>query len=97
MSGGYTPPDFADWDPSKPITADRALIPLGEQYEAVRRDITDPDSPVGAAIVDAVAAGGGGGGLIPDPDRPGTFIITNPGAISENPDRPGTFLIGGTP
>lgn len=30
--------------------------------------------------------------LIPDPDRPGTFIANSTARVWEDPDRPGTFL-----
>ncbi len=90
MSGGYTPPEFGDWDPTKPITADRALIPLGQQYEAVRRDVTDPESPVGAAVAAAVAAGGGGMGVVDNGD--GTLTLTSDSSYVDNGD--GTLTIG---
>ncbi|MDF2991470.1 MAG: hypothetical protein K0S37_1984 [Microbacterium sp.] len=90
----YTPPVFKDNDPRYPVV-DEKLNALGQQYQAVAEDATDTTTPVGFAIAQAASAAGGGG-LIEDPTRPGTFIITNPGAISENPERPGTFVIGGT-
>lgn len=89
----YTPPVFKDFDPAHSVTSEK-LTELGRQYEAVAEDASDTSTLVGFAIAQAASAAGGGG-LMPDPARPGTFIITNPGAISENPARPGTFLIGG--
>ena len=92
---GYVPPEFKDFDHRHAITAD-VLRQLADQYPAVARDATDTNTPVGFAIA-AAASAAGGGGLVENPARPGTFIVTNPTAIQENPDRPGTFLIGGAP
>lgn len=85
----FPEPDWADGDPSKPVTADK-LVQLGKQYATVAEDADQPDTPVGAAITRAIAAAGVGGGWTDNGD--GTITL-NPGTFIDNGD--GTITLGG--
>ncbi|MDQ1111146.1 hypothetical protein QE418_000594 [Microbacterium testaceum] len=85
----FDKPDWADGDPSKPVTAEK-LQRLGEQYDTVAVDADQPDTPVGAAVTRAIAAAGAYGGYTDNGD--GTVTL-NPGTFTDNGD--GTISLGG--
>lgn len=81
----FDKPDWADGDPSKPVTAEK-LERLGEQYDTVAVDADQPDTPVGAAVARAVTRGS----FTDNGDGTLTLI---PGSFTDNGD--GTLTLGG--